>query len=221
MASTSMDDAMSHHHSHHHHMQSQPMAMTLVASLDTGPLLFEWWHPRTATQYCLSLVVIFAIAVTTEQLSAWMNGPLRCTASPAIGTADETPLCDGGDGKQPATAFRHQSTSSKIRVCAQHAAPIALNYALMLLVRLALESRVRMCFCLPSREYTLRRRCPSMSASLLLWYSALLWARCVQHPLTTARVRGCRHATDEPRPVISDQACIWMRAHQWRNLRVP
>lgn len=114
------------HHGAHHHGGSA-MAMTISFSADCGPLLFAWWHPRTAISYLLSLGVCFFLGILTEWLSHRIQrrAPRRYSSLSA----------DSGDEHwTKSTKGLEWSSSAAARDCLLHAASISLHFASMLLV---------------------------------------------------------------------------------------
>lgn len=122
------------HHGHHHfldHIPSSstpisttntaaPMPMTFTFSTDPGPLLFSFWHPTTVVAYAFSLVVVFALGVCSEWLSAHARHAHHATA-----TAEITRICDDNPAARRSKPW--------MQSLAMHALSISLNLSLMLL----------------------------------------------------------------------------------------
>ena len=143
-ASSMMVDSLPHHHMHQHMAANSAGASgmaTLHFSTDCGALLVEWWHPRGASQYFVSLVVIFGLAVCAEWLSGkarhrTTSASVRYAADDAL-QASSQPLClDGEAPTRPRSVAVRSPQGSLSRMGQEvgfHAASIALQYALMLL----------------------------------------------------------------------------------------
>ena len=128
---------MSHQHEHHDHRRtvslsesssSVPSASTYAGvfsfSIDTGPLLISSWHPRNSVDYCLSLVLIFALGVASEYCASLTRMPAELCLHDEDSTKRR--LFVDGDQQQKRPLLSHQFLL--------HVVSISINFCLMLLV---------------------------------------------------------------------------------------
>ena len=121
---------------HDHHMQHHlPRGHTAVFSLstDTGPLLFEWWHPRSLWAYVASLVVVFALSSSAELLHSFC-ARAGCGRAPAASIpADELARMYSEDETPQRRRHQHSSLATTLQEGAIHTLAVTLHFAVMLL----------------------------------------------------------------------------------------
>ena len=98
--------------------------MSFSFSADSGPLLFSWWHPRSASEYFLSLVVVLLIGACAEWVST------RARPRPTLSATASDELTRLHVDESPA---RRRPPRAMLREGAMHTLSVALHFAIMLL----------------------------------------------------------------------------------------
>mmetsp|Transcript_53076 Transcript_53076/g.115862 ORF Transcript_53076/g.115862 Transcript_53076/m.115862 type:complete len:234 (-) Transcript_53076:140-841(-) len=103
------------------------MSMTFSQSTDVA-LLFTWWHPRSLSEYLLSLGIIFCLCLLNEWLISKAN---IYTIKTHLEASEREPFIQ--TQQAPQNLSRWDSAGRTAAVLAMHAASTALGLLVMLL----------------------------------------------------------------------------------------